>query len=105
MATIPTFDNFIDVGGLWIRYDLIATVKDMPIVGTPRADGEPNVQPYCQVVLTVPGYKTLGVGCTAAELLGVIEETRQSHENEIGHARGLGMIEANRAVPRTRSDG
>lgn len=93
-TTIPTFDNFIDVGGLWVRYDAIGTVKDVE-----RSDG-----PHCQVVLTIPGYKTLGVGCTAAELLGVIEETRKSHEYEVGYDRAKGMLEFNSAGPKYRTD-
>lgn len=92
MPIIPTFDNYIDVGGLWVRYDTIATVKDTDVDGASA----------CLVVLTVPGYKTLRVGCPAAELLGVIEETRKAHEHEVGYDRGLGMIEANRVVPKSR---
>lgn len=71
---------YLDLGQLWVRYDLIGTIK-------PTEEGEP----HCLVVLTLPGYKTLRVGCTAEELLAAIDLRRQSHEQNVGIDRAKGM--------------
>ena len=84
MSEAQTIDQagvYLDLGGLWVRYDCIGTIKEVPV----------NDSPYCQVVLTLPGYKTLGVGCTALTLLTAIEEVRSRHEVAVGVDRSKGM--------------
>jgi hypothetical protein len=78
--TIMSNGAFIDLGGLWVRYDTIGTVK-------PTEEGEPA----CLVVLTLPGYKTLRVGCTATALLSVIEAVADENETAVGLSRAKGM--------------
>jgi hypothetical protein len=78
--TIISNGAYIDFGGLWVRYDCIGTVK-------PTEDGEEA----CVVVLTIPGYKTLRVWCTATALLNVIDAVRARHEFTTGVERAKGM--------------
>jgi hypothetical protein len=73
---------FIDLGGLWVKYDTIGTIKQV----SPTEDN-----PYCQVVLTLPGYKTLGVSCEAVVLITAIERLRSEHEMSLGRERAKGM--------------
>ena len=79
---IQTNGAYIDLGGLWARYDAVGTIKEVP---------DTNDGPYCQVVLTIPGYKTLGVGCTAEELLAVLRTVHARHEFVTGAERAKGM--------------
>lgn len=81
---VTTQGWFIDLGGLWVKYDTIGTIKE--VVGAGKPEG-----PYCQVVLTIPGYKTLGVHCAAEDLITVVEALRTAHEEEIGYDRAKGM--------------
>jgi len=78
--TIMSHGAYIDFGGLWVRYDCIGTVK-------PTEDGEEA----CVVVLTIPGYKTLRVWCTATALLNVIKAVSYAAEVRIGSGRAKGM--------------
>ena len=73
---------YLDLGGLWVRYDAIGTIKQIN-----GADGAP----YCQVVLTLPGYKTLGVGCTAGELMAAVQACMSNTEWRVGVQRARGM--------------
>jgi hypothetical protein len=73
---------YIDLGGLWVKYDTIGTIKP-----TDKDEGEPA----CLVVLTIPGYKTLRVACSANELLTVITIVGAGHEFGVGEARAKGM--------------
>lgn len=78
---IDSHGAYLDLGGLWVRYDAIGTIKAVS-----AADG-----PYCQVVLTIPGYKTLGVGCEDLTLLRAIGRVAAHAEMEIGKYRARGM--------------
>jgi hypothetical protein len=78
--------TYLDIGGLWVRYDCIGTIKQID-----AADPDGNPQPYCQVVLTIPGYKTLGVGCTADELIEAIRGAERNNEVMVGMQRAKGM--------------
>jgi len=79
---IPVNGAYIDLGGLWVKYDTIGTIK-------PTEEGEAA----CLVVLTLPGYKTLRVGCAADDLLAVLEWMAQGTEVFIGRNRAKGMRE------------
>lgn len=81
-AKVVRQGEYIDLGGLWVRFDCIGTVKQID-----GADGAP----YCQVVLTLPGYKTLGVGCAASDLIDAVTRARQHAEVVIGLHRAKGM--------------
>ena len=75
---VPTNGWFVDLGGLWVRYDTIGTIK-------------PADDDACLVVLTLPGYKTLRVACAADVLISAIEVLRSEHEMSVGRERAKGM--------------
>lgn len=72
---------FLDLGQLWVRYDTIGTIKPSD------TDGEPS----CLVVLTIPGYKTLRVGCDPIALLTMIQEAANATAQLTGKWRGVGL--------------
>jgi hypothetical protein len=80
-SSLNTRGIFVDLGGQWVRYDTVGTVKQ--VNGT---EG-----PWCQVVLTIPGYKTIGVNAPADLLIATLESLRSRHEFAIGHERARGM--------------
>lgn len=80
---------FLDLGGLWVRADTIATIKE--VVSPQTLDTGKAIEPYCQVVLDVPGVRTLGVACTADTLIDAVVEATRHAEFVAGVERAKGM--------------
>lgn len=72
---------YLDFGQLWVKYDCIGTIKPA------ETEGEAT----CLVVLTIPGYKTLRVGCDHLALLSMIQEAANHTHQLEGKWRGVGL--------------
>jgi len=86
---------FVNLRGTWVRHDLIATAIQR--TSPPLVDGQ-EALPYCAVVLTVPGYKTLSVDGTLDQLFHAIYLAQTTEEILIGMARMKGMQHPNAKV-------
>ena len=83
-SPIPVRGPFVLLGTTWVRHDTVGTISA-------RVGGD---GPYCQVVLTIAGYKTLGTDHTVDELLYALGLAAGTGEREVGLHRAKGMREA-----------
>jgi hypothetical protein len=83
-SPIPVHGPFVLLGSTWVRHDTVATIN-----GKNGGEG-----PWCQVVLTVPGYKTLSTDHTSEELFYALALAASHGEHESGLHRAMGMREA-----------
>lgn len=88
MQRLEVKGPYINLGGTWVHYATVGTVVQRQ---APGEDGNP--EPYCNVVLTLQGHKTLGCPGTVDEVLHAVHDALATEETAIGLYRARGMRE------------